>query len=132
MVVTDLEFPRPVADMCADLAGQGFDVLDEFRDAELGYLVLQGPVKANGGWLEAFVRIVTEREHWTIEVRFEGMSRWIPTGTWRAYLDGEPGGPDLAGHTRFVRYRLGEAAQVITSRPQAERDLVRLTGPVDL
>jgi len=132
MAVTDLDCPRPVADMCADLAGQGFDVLDEQRVAESEHLVLQGPVKANDRWLEAFVRITAQPGHWSIEVRFEGMSRWIPINTWLAYLDGGPGDTDLAGLTSFVRFRLSEAAEVITSTPRAERELARLTGPVDL
>jgi hypothetical protein len=130
MAVTDLECPRPVAEMCADLAGQGFDVLDERREAESEYLLLQGPVKSGGRWLEAFVRITAERGRWSIEVRFEGMSRWIPINTWLAYLDGGPGDTDLAGLTSFVRFRLSEAAEVLT--PQVERELARLTGQVDL
>ena len=127
MAVTEPQFPRPVRQMCADLAGQGFDVVEE----DVGQLLLQGPVKAGVSWLEAFVRIWVEGGRWSLAVRFEGMSRPIPIGAWQAYLDGRPGS-DLATQAAFVRFRLAEAARVISSTPQAERDLTRLAGPVDL
>jgi hypothetical protein len=91
--------------------------------------VLQGPVRDGRQWLEAFVRISVERGSWSIAVRFEGMSRWIPAGSWRTYLDGvAPAEPDLDGQASFVRYRLSEAAGAIGAAPQAERELVRLSG----
>ena len=92
-------------------------------------LGLQGPVRDGRQWLEAFVRISVERGSWSIAVRFEGMSRWIPAGSWRTYLDGvAPAEPDLDGQASFVRYRLSEAAGAIGAAPQAERELVRLSG----
>lgn len=122
MAVTDLEFPRPVTDMCADLAGQGFDVLEDGP----AHLLLQGPVRAGGRWLEAFVLITADDGRWSLAARFEGMARSIPVGTWQVYLDGVPA-RDLAAQAAFVRYRLGEAARVIGCTPQAERELVRLS-----
>lgn len=121
------EFPRPVADLCADLAGQGFDVLDERRAAGGPQLVLQGPVRVAREWLEAFIRIAADNGQWSISVRFEGMSHWITVPAWAAYLDG----PDLARldlnrRARFVRYRLPEAAETIRTAPYAERELVQL------
>jgi hypothetical protein len=128
MAVTKLEFPRPVGDMCADLAGQGFDVLNEQQGAGGLLLELQGPVKAGGQWVEAFVRISAEVGHWSISVRFEPMSRWIWTQIWEAYLDGtELGEPDLTRQAAFVRRRLPDAAVAIHSEAAAERAMVRLT-----
>jgi hypothetical protein len=123
MAVTELEFPRPVADMCADLAGQGFDVLEEGRR----HLLLQGPVNTEGHWLEAFVLITVERGQWSLAARFEGMTAPIPVASWQTYLDGEPDA-DLSAQASFVRFRLAEAARVISSTPQAERELARLSG----
>jgi hypothetical protein len=126
-----LDFPRPIADLCADLAGQGFDILDERAGAEL-ILVLQGPVKVDGQWLEAFVRLAQRERQWSISVRFDGMASWVAAQTWAAYLDGtDPDQLDLVHRTRFVRYRLPEAARAIRATPQAERVLVQLAegGP---
>lgn len=129
MAVTELEFPRPVADMCADLAGQGFDVLNEQRGGIGGLLLeLQGPVNVSGQWLESYVRISADGGHWSISVRFEDMSRWIWAQAWEAYLDSaELGEPDLTRQASFVRYRLPEAALALHSKPGAERELIRLT-----
>jgi hypothetical protein len=124
------EFPQPIADMAADLAGQGFDIVEERRTAD-GRLrfVLQGPVKIDGHWLEAFVLISAERARWSLSVRFEGMSRWIPVRAWLAYLDREPPGPaGLERAAAFIRDRLAEAGRVFDSTPRAEDDLVRLTS----
>src|SRR5690349_5539936 len=129
MAVTELELPGPVADMCADLAGQGFDILNEQR-GELGGLLLelQGPVKAGGQWLEAWVRISADAGNWSISVRFGDMSRWIWTQTWEAYLDGKDlGEPDVTRQASFVRHRMPEAALALRATPGAERELVRLT-----
>jgi hypothetical protein len=128
VAVTESEFPRPVGDMCADLAGQGFDILNEQRGARGLLLELQGPVKAGGQWVEAFVRISADGGHWSISVRFEHMSRWIWTQIWEAYLDGiELGEPDLTRQASFVRHRLPDAAVAIHSEAAAERALIRLT-----
>lgn len=128
MAVTDLEFPPPVGDMCADLAGQGFDVLNEQHGHAALLLELQGPVKAGAQWVEGFVRISADRGHWSISVRFEQMSRWIWSQVWEAYLDGvELGDPDLKRQAEFVRYRLPEAAAAIHTEAAAERALIRLT-----
>lgn len=128
MAVTRLEFPRPVGDMCADLAGQGFDVRGEQHGAGGQLLELQGPVKAGGQWVECFVRISATLGHWSISVRFEHMSRWIWTQVWEAYLDGvELGEPNLARQASFVRHRLPDAAVAIRSEAAAERELIRLT-----
>lgn len=124
------EFPRPVADLCADLAGQGFDVLDEHSGAGGPQLVLQGPVRVGREWLEAFVRIAADDGQWPIEVRFEGMSHWITVPAWEVYLDGrdQEDGPELTRRTRFVRSRLPEAADKIRTTPFAERELVHLAN----
>ncbi len=128
MPVTELEFPKPVADMLADLAGQGFDVLNEQRGAGGMQLELQGPVNVNGQWQESFVRISADAGHWSISVRFEGMSRWIWAQAWEAYLNGaELGEPDLTRQTTFVRHRLPDAALALRAKPGAVRELVRLT-----
>jgi len=130
--MTQSELPRPVAAMCADLAGQGFDVLDErVRPAGGLRLVLQGPVRATPReWLETFVAISAEDGLWTISVRFEGMSRWVSPSTWRAYLDRSWSGleDDLVRQTGFVRHRLSEAARAIRTEPRVETDLVLLAG----
>jgi hypothetical protein len=128
MAVTEWEFPRPVADMCADLAGQGFDVLSEQRGAGGLLLELQGSVNASGQWQESFVRISADAGHWSISVRFEGMTRWIWAQAWEAYLDGtELGEPDLGRQATFVRHRLPEAALILRAKPGAVHELVRLT-----
>jgi hypothetical protein len=129
MAVTTLQFPRPIGDMCADLAGQGFDVLNEQQHgAGVLLLELQGPIKAGGQWVEAFVRVSAEHGHWSVSARFEPMSRWIWTQIWEAYLDGtELGEPDLARQARFVRYRLSDAAVAIYSDPTAELTMIRIT-----
>lgn len=128
MAVTRLEFPRPVGDMCADLAGRGFDVRSEQHGAGSLQLELQGPVKGGGLWVECFVRISADLGHWSISVRFEGMSRWIWTQVWEAYLDGSTlGEPDLDRQAAFVRHRLPDAAVAIRSEAAAERALIRLT-----
>jgi hypothetical protein len=129
MAVTELELPSPVADMCADLAGQGFDILTEQRTGFGGLLLeLQGPIRAGGQWLESWVRISADAGNWSISVRFQDMSRWIWTQAWEAYLDGiELGEPDVTRQAWFVRHRLHEAALAIQSTPGTERELVRLT-----
>lgn len=128
MSVTKLELPRPVGDMCADLAGQGFDVLTEQQGAGSMLLELQGPVKAGAQWVAGFVRISAEQEHWSVAVRFEQMSRWIWAQVWEAYLDGvELGDPDLERQAAFVRFRLSEAAVAVYSDIAAEPALIRLT-----
>jgi len=128
MPVTKLQLPGPVGDMCADLAGQGFDLLNE-QHVQGGLLLeLQGPVKAGPQWVEAAVRISAELGHWSISVRFELMSRWIWTQVWEAYLDGVPlGDPDLNRQAVFVRDRLPDAALAIHTEAAAERALIRLT-----
>ena len=128
MSVTKLQLPRPVGDMCADLAGQGFDILNEQQGAGGLLLELHGPVKAGTQWVEAAVRISAEHGHWSISVRFEHMSRWIWTQVWEAYLDGvELGEPDLDRQAAFVRNRLPDAAMAIYAEDAAERELIRLT-----
>jgi hypothetical protein len=128
MSVTGLEFPRPVADMCADLAGQGFDVLTEQHGAGVMVLELQGPVNVSGQWQESFVRISADLGHWSVSVRFEEMARWIWAQVWQAYLDGcELGEPNLDQQTTFVRTRLPEAGLALRARPGTERELVLLT-----
>ena len=128
MAVTELELPQPVGDMCADLAGQGFDVLNEQRGRSGLLLELQGPVKAGAQWVEGFVRVSADRGHWSISLRFEQMTRWIWSQIWEAYLDGvELGEPDLKRQAQFVRYRLAEAALAIHTEAAAERALIRLT-----
>lgn len=129
--MTEWDFPEPVADLCADLAGQGFDVLDERRSGVQRLLVLQGPVKANDHWLEAFVRLSEAHGRWSICVRFEGMSAWVAARAWAAYLDhANPEELDLDRQARFVRDRLAEAARTIAAAPQAEHELTRL-GPCE-
>jgi hypothetical protein len=131
MVMMMLDFPRPIADLCADLAGQGFDILDERRGPEF-VLVLQGPVRVDGQWLEAFVRLAEYDRHWSVAVRFEGMDNWISAQAWAAYLDGtDPDELDLLHRTRFVRFRMSDAARAIRATPQAERVLVQIAegGP---
>ncbi|HEV2781817.1 MAG TPA: hypothetical protein VGX25_20720 [Actinophytocola sp.] len=124
----ELEFPRPVADLCAALAGQGFDVLDERYTGGGLVLILQGPAVVDGEWMEAFVRVAERDGRWSICLRFEGMANWITARAWEAYLDGtEPDVRDLAGRAHFVRYRLADAARAIRATPHAERVLVRLT-----
>ncbi len=128
MPVPKPQLPGPVADMCADLAGQGFDVLYEQHGAGGLLLELQGPVRAGAQWVDASVRISGEDGHWSISVRFEHMSRWVWTQAWEAYLDGtEPGEPDLARQAAFVRNRLADAAVAIFSDTGAERALIRIT-----
>lgn len=129
MEAMELKLPRQVAEMCADLAGQGFDILHEQRGITGDLLlVLQGPVRAGDKWVETFVKISSDRGHWSIAVRFGDMFRWIWTQNWEAYLDRvEPGEPDVARQTAFVRYRLAEAADAIQSEPGVEDKLIRLT-----
>lgn len=128
MSVTKLQLPRPVGDMCADLAGQGFDVLNEQHGVGGFLLELHGPVKAGAQWVEAAVRISAEQVYWSISVRFEHMTRWIWSQVWEAYLDGgELGDPDLVRQATFVRNRLPDAAVAIYSEATAERELIRLT-----
>jgi preprotein translocase subunit SecD len=128
MSVTKLQLPRPVHDMCADLAGQGFDLLNEQQGAGGQLLELQGPVKAGAQWVEASVRVSAEHGHWSISVRFEHMSRWIWAQAWEAYLDGvELGEPDVHRQSAFVRNRLADAALAIYTEAAAERELIRLT-----
>jgi hypothetical protein len=121
-------FPKPVAELCADLAGMGFDITDERRGATGGVcLVLEGTVPAGGQWVDAFVRITSDRGEWSISVRFHDMSQWIWAQAWQAYLDNRaPGEPDVAQQASFVRSRLPEAAAVAHSRPGVENDLVIL------
>jgi hypothetical protein len=129
MEAMQLKLPRPVAEMCADLAGQGFDILYEQRGVSGDLLlVLQGPVRAGEEWVETFVKISSDRGHWSIAVRFGDMSRWIWTQHWEAHLDRiEPGEPDVARQTALVRYRLAEAAGAIRSDPGVEQKLIRST-----
>lgn len=128
MSVTNLPLPRPVGELCSDLAGQGFNVLNQQQGAGGLLLELQGPVKAGAQWVEACVRISAERDHWSISVRFEHMSRWIWAQAWEAYLDGVGlGEPDIHRQVAFVRTRLPDAGLLAYSEPATERDLIRLT-----
>jgi hypothetical protein len=128
MSTTKSQLPEPMADLCADLAGQGFGVLTEQQGAGVLLLELRGPVKAGAQWVEGSVRISAERGHWSVSVRFEHMTRWIWAQAWEAYLDGgAPGEPDIHRQATFVRTRLPDAALAIYSEPAAERELIRLT-----
>lgn len=119
------DFPAPVADMCAELAGRGFDILEERHDAGVR-LVLQGPVRVGTEWIEGFVRISGDRDRWSIAVRFEDTNRWIWAQSWMAFLDdAEPGEPDLDKQVSLVRDRLGEAAASVRTA-DAERALNRV------
>jgi len=111
MTMMALELPRPVADLCADLAGQGFDVLDEREDQVGGNeLVLQGPVRARKSWVEAFVRITMRDRLWSVDVRFEDMPVFWSARSWQAAVDGGRPETDLSQDARFIRFRLSEAA----------------------
>jgi hypothetical protein len=122
------EFPTPVAEMCAELAGRGFDILEDRHGAADGVmLVLQGPVKVGAEWVEAFVRISADRGRWSVAVRFEDTSRWVWTQSWAAFLDGcEPGEPDLERQVTLVRDRLAEAAAAVRAEPGSEHELNRV------
>lgn len=119
MAVMTLEFPPEVDDLCADLAGRGFDILEEKQEQDCLVLVLQGPVKVpDGRWLETFVRLTERARDWSIAVRFEGMINWITVQAWAAFLDGtHPDEFDLAGLTDFVRYRLPDAGRLLKITP---------------
>lgn len=121
-------FPQPIADMCADLVGMGFDIDYELRcDPGISLLVLQGVVKAEKKWVDAFVEIAANHGQWSVSVKFDHMSHWIGAQTWMAHLDGgEPGLPDLDRQAKLVRYRLAEAAAAYLAAPDLEH---RLAAP---
>lgn len=128
MAVMEPEFPEPVKDMCADLRGQGFDVLNEQRGGGVLLLELKGPAKAGEHWLEAFVRVSSDAGHWSVSLRFGDMPRWFWAQAWESYLDGgDPGEPDLDRQAAFVRHRLPEAATALRTRQGVDRELARLT-----
>jgi hypothetical protein len=118
-------FPPPVADMCADLVGMGFDIEYELRsDPGTSLLVLGGPVKVEKKWLDAFVQISANHGQWSVSVKFDHMEQWISAQTWLAHLDGgEPGEPDLGRQTRLVRYHLADAAAAYLAAPDLEHRL---------
>ena len=120
-------FPQPVADMCADLVGMGFDIDYELRcDPDIMLLVLTGVVKAERKWVEAYVQISANNGRWSVSVRFDHMTHWIGAQTWLAHLDGGAAGrPDLDRQTALVRYRLRDAAAAYLAAPDLEQRLVQ-------
>ena len=75
----------------------------------------------------AWIEISGDRGQWVIKLRFDGMSRYIATQSWAAYLDSVGiSEPDIERQATFVESRLNDAVLAYMANPDIESDLVRL------
>jgi hypothetical protein len=77
----------------------------------------------------AWIQISGDRGQWAIKLRFEGMSRYIATQSWAAYLDSVGiSEPDVQQQAAFVETRLNDAALAYMANPTVESESSCHTG----
>lgn len=119
------DFPAAIQQLYVWLVGHGFTVVSDRRGGMGGVLLtLTG---RSGPGPAAWIEISGDRGQWVIKLRFDGMSRYIATQSWAAYLDSVGiSEPDIEHQATFVESRLNEAALAYMANPDIESDLVRL------
>lgn len=120
--------PSVVDDLYTLLQSEGFEVVEDRRGGIGGLqVILRGPEMEPAGGPRAEAQISVDRGHWTIGLRFTGMSRFIDPRVWAAHLDGgEIGPPDVEEQARFVAGRLLEAGHAVRADADIETKLVRM------
>lgn len=123
-MTTERDFPDAVQRLYIWLVGHGFTVASDIRGGMGGVLLtLTGQI---GLGPAAWIEISGDRGQWSIRLRFDGMSRYIATQSWAAYLDSVGiSEPDVQQQAAFVENRLSDAALAYMANPTVESDLVR-------
>ena len=124
-MTTERNFPDAVQELYIWLVGHGFTVASDRRGGMGGVLLtLTGQI---GLWPAAWIEISGDRGQWSIKLRFDGMSRYIATQSWAAYLDSVGiSEPDVQRQAAFLENRLSDAALAYMANPTVESDLVRI------
>jgi hypothetical protein len=119
--------PAVLDDLYGVLLAEGFEVVENRRGGIGGLQVtLRGPMDS-AGMPQSEVQISADCGHWTVGLRFAGMTRFIDPRVWTAYLDGTPiAEPDVSDQARFVGTRLSDAASVAAINRDIESELVQL------
>lgn len=120
--------PSVIDDLYDSLLAEGFEVVEDRRGGMAAlHVVLIGPVPGAASYPSAAVQISADRGHWTLALRFNGMSQFIDPRVWAAYLDdGAIDEPDVGQQAGFVATRLVEAAEAVKYDPALEPKLVRM------
>ena len=117
----DLSDPPEVSELVKHLVDLGMQVGRDIRGGMGGAEILlhEGGPEKNPS---AEVRILGERRHWTVGLKFYGMAEFRTPDEWKALIFGGPVElSSLRDQTRFIQDNLELARKTCVARPDAER-----------
>jgi len=115
--------PAALRELIDELTSRGFEVLREVRGGMEGteILLAEGDTRHSR---PAEVRLLGERRHWSLGLKFQGMAEHRTPDEWKALILDQPvEASSFDKQAQFVRDSLELARDTYAANPNAEREL---------